>query len=113
MWYCVHVVQVVQCTCGVVYMLCRCCHVHMILSTRSAAGAMYRRYCVHVVHMVLVYVWYCVHVIHLVLWACSIMYVHHVVVVLRRVYSFCCNMCRYIYWVVLHIRYIWMHYVVH
>ena len=82
MWYYVNVVQVVQCTCGVMYMLCQCFRVHVISSTHSAGGAMYRWYCVHVVHMVLVYVWYCVHVIHVVLCTCSPMYVSCVVVVL-------------------------------
>jgi len=36
----------------------------------------YKWYCVHVVHMVLVHVWYCVHVIHVVLRTYGTRYVH-------------------------------------
>ena len=66
---------------------------------------MYRWYCVHVVHMVLVHVWYYVHVIHVVSRACGIMYVHHVVMIFQHVYSLCSTLCSYMYWVVLHIGY--------
>ena len=94
-------------------MLCRWCRVHVMLCTCCASGEVYKWYYVHVVHMVLVHMWCCVHVIHVVLRACGIMYVHHVVMVLRRVYSLCCTPCRYMYLVVFHIGYRWMHCVVH
>ena len=51
----------------------------MILCTRCAGGAVFRWYCVHVVHIVLVQIWYCVHVIHVVLRACGTKYIHCVV----------------------------------
>ena len=95
------------------YTLSRWCHVHVMLCTHCACGAVYWWYCVHVVHMVPMYVWYCVHVINVVLWAYRIMYMHHVVMTLQRVYSLCCTLCRYMYWVVLHLRYRWMHCIVY
>jgi len=52
------------CTCGIVYMLYRWCHVHVMLCTCCAGGVVYKWYCVHVLHLVLVYMWCCVHVIH-------------------------------------------------
>ena len=63
--------------------------------------------------MVLVHMWYCVHVIHVVLRACGIMCVHHVVMVLWHVYSLCGTLCRYMYWMVFHIGYRWMHCIVY
>ena len=74
---------------------------------------MYRWYCVHVVHMVFVYVWYCVHVVDVVLWACSIMYVNYVFMILWCAYLLCCTLCRYMHWVVFHIGYRWMHCIVY
>ena len=73
---------------------------------------MYRWYCVHVVHMVLVHMWYYVHVIHVVLMACRIMYVHHVVMVLWHVYLLCGTLFRYMNWVVFNIGYRCMHCIV-
>jgi len=76
MWYCVHIIEVVQCTCGIVYTLRKWFHVHVMLCTHCASGVVYRWYYVHDVHMVLVYMWYCVHLIHVVLREYDTMYVH-------------------------------------
>ena len=54
----------------------------MILCTCCVGGVVCRWHCVHVVHMVLLYMLYCAHVINVVLWACNSMYVHYVVMVL-------------------------------
>jgi len=69
-------------------------------------------YCAHVVHMVPMYVWYCVQVVDVVLWACGIMYIHHVVMVLWCVYSLYGTLCRYFHWVVFHVEYRWIHCIV-
>ena len=74
----------------------------MMLCTRCAGGVVYRWYCVHVVHVVLVYMSYYVHVVHAMLQACGTMYVHCVVgyhdmcircVVLCVVHVLCCVVC--------------------
>ena len=81
MCHCVHVVQVVSCTCDdvrtffwssyVQVVLCTCCkygiHVHVVLCAC-------RTCCV--VHM-----WYSLHVVHVFLCMCGTVYVHCVVVV--------------------------------
>jgi len=59
---------VVQCTCGIVYMLYKWCRVHVMFCTHYAGGVVYRWYCVHVVHAVLVHMWYYVHVVHVVVY---------------------------------------------
>jgi len=38
MWHCVHIFQVVPCTCDVVHMLCRWCSVPMVLCTCCIYG---------------------------------------------------------------------------
>jgi len=52
MWCCVHVVQVVLCAGGVVYMSCMWCGVHLVLHICHACGTVYMWYCVHVVQVV-------------------------------------------------------------
>ena len=42
----------VQCTCGIVYMLCRWFHVHVMLCTCCVGGAVYK-WCVY-----MLYIWY-------------------------------------------------------
>ena len=71
---CVHIVQVMLCTCGVVYMFLKWFHVHVMLCTCCVGGILYRWYYVHVVHVVfcvcstcVFYMWYYVHVVHVVL----------------------------------------------
>ena len=72
-----------MCTCDDVHTLCRWCLVHVALA----------------------YIWDWVHVVHVVVQACSTMYVHCVVTVSWHVYSLCCTLCGYMYYVVLYIEY--------
>ena len=73
--------HMVLCTSRVVYTLCRWCHVHLMMCTLCVGGVVFKWYCVHVVHMVLIYMWYCVNLVHDVLRTCDTMYVHYVVMV--------------------------------
>jgi len=66
MWCCVHVVQVVSCTCDDVHTLCKWCDVHVVLCTCCTYG-------------IGVCVGYFVHVIHVVFCTCGTMYVNCVV----------------------------------
>ena len=78
MWYCVHIVQVVWCMYDAMYMLCRWCHVHVMLCT-CCVGVLCTGGTVY-----MLYKWYwciSVHVVHDVLQACGTMNVHCVVVV--------------------------------
>lgn len=82
MWSCVDVMHVVLCTCGVLYTLC-CC------------------FCVHVIHVVLLYIWNGVNIIHdffVYMWhyaMCSPYIVTCVFIELYSVYVYvlCCTLC--------------------
>jgi len=74
-------------------MLCRWCHVHVMLYTRCVGGALYNWYYVRVAQMVHVYMWYCVCVVHVVLCTNGTMYVYYVDVVSWHAYSLCCTLC--------------------
>jgi len=68
MWHCVHIMQVVLCTCDVLHMLRRWFFVQLVLCRYCTYGTPAHGYFVRVVHVLL--------------WVCDTMYVHCVVMVL-------------------------------